>query len=95
MKCDGEGCTNTRACVFRDVGFWKGKRELLCDECWGHKFGDFTCSTCEKNCFEEDFDEATQNYLCGRCLRVRNRVQQAGSERDIDRAIESDAFTNK
>lgn len=69
MKCDGEGCTNTKAWGFRDVGFWHGKSKNLCDECYGHLYGDFTCRHCWKHCYEEDREDNAETYLCGRCRR--------------------------
>lgn len=68
-KCNGEGCTNVKAWGFRDVGFWHGKSKNLCDECYGHRYGDHTCYKCEKGCFDEDMEKDEDTYLCGRCRR--------------------------
>jgi hypothetical protein len=84
MKCDGEGCTNTRAWAFRDVGFWRGRRENLCDECYGFKYGEATCFVCERNCYEEeDYDPRTETHICGQCKRHQESLA-------LDRAIEAD-----
>lgn len=87
LKCVGEGCTNTKAWAFRDVGFWHGKPgQNLCDECYGHRFGDFTCYKCEKNCFEEDAYK--DQYQCGRCTREE-------IEREIDKNTDRDIAFQK
>lgn len=69
IKCQGENCTYEKAWAFRDVGFWSGKSKNLCDECWGHRYGDEVCGVCEEGCYEEDYDEKLDKYICGSCLR--------------------------
>jgi len=85
LKCEEVGCTNSKAWAFRDVGFWKGKGHKLCDECYGHKYGEQICRQCELGCYDEDMEDNAETYLCGRCRR--NEYQEA---RAIDQMIDAD-----
>jgi len=67
-KCEGEGCTNKRAWAFRARRMGS---PYLCDECWGHKYGDQTCQICELGCYDEDVNDDGETYTCGRCVRER------------------------
>ena len=77
MKCDGKGCTNTKAWGFRDIGFWVKKSINLCDECYGHRFGGYSCRKCEKGCYEEDMEDNGETYLCGRCYREESYAKSS------------------
>ena len=58
IKCQGENCNYEGAFAFRSEKIG-GKR--LCDNCWGHKYGEETCERCERGCYPED------QGVCGAC----------------------------
>ena len=79
-RCQDPECTNEKAWGFRRT---KHTNQWLCDDCWGRRYGDETCSRCEQGCYTEDYDETTEKFICQPCLR-------AMSDLEIDRAIDVD-----
>lgn len=71
LKCKGEGCTYKKAWAFRNVG-----SKILCDECWGHDYGEETCAVCQLGCYEEDYDDDRKVFVCGKCQREKIHAAQ-------------------
>lgn len=66
MRCEGKNCTKQNVWGFQRTRY---THQWLCDDCWGHKYGEHTCRKCEEGCYEEDMEDNTETYLCGRCQR--------------------------